>query len=91
MLIKLIFRKKSRLRIIFDAKQMRQSTVFCCLKPAFNSLNENQNKLVALKKGFDNSFENNIEKLSLGQTFKAQHPICRSMHLYPICSYQRQK
>lgn len=58
-----IFRKKSKLRIIFDAKGMRQSSVFEYLKIAFNSLNKYNNKLVAVKEGLYNSFENGIEKL----------------------------
>lgn len=61
--MRLIFRKKSKLRIIFDAKKMRQSSMFWYLKPALNSLNKNQNKLVAVKGGSYNSFENGIEKL----------------------------
>lgn len=89
--MRLIFRKKSKLRIIFDAKKMRQSSMFWYLKPALNSLNKKQNKLVTVKEGSYNSFENGIEKLSLGQTLKAQHPICCSIHLYSIFSTNGKK
>lgn len=85
----LTYRKKSKLRIIFDAKGMRQSSMFWHLKSLFNLLNKNQNKLVVAKEGLYNSFENGIEKLSLGQNFKAEYPFCCNTH--PICSYQSQK
>ena len=39
--------------------------MFWYLKTVFNSLNKNQNKLVVVKKGLYNSFENGIEKFSL--------------------------
>lgn len=76
---------------MFDAKGMRQNSVFWYLKTALNSVNKNQNKLVSVKEGLYKSIENGIKKLSLGQTFKTRHPICCSTHLYPICSYQSQK
>lgn len=47
--------------------------------------------MVFAKEGLYNSFENGIEKLSLWQSFQAQHPFCCTTHLYPICSYQSQK
>lgn len=69
---------------------MRKSSRLWYLKRLFNSLNKNQNKIVA-KEGLCNPFEYGIEKLSLWQSFKAQHPFCCNAHLYPICSYQSQK
>lgn len=68
---------------------MRQSSMFWHLKRLFNLLNKNQNKLVVAKEGLYNSFENGIEKLSLGQNFKAEYPFCCNTH--PICSYRSQK
>lgn len=92
MLIRLTYTQEEiKAKDIFDAKGMRQNSVFWYLKTAFNSVNKNQNKLVSVKGGLYKSIENGIKKLSLGQAFKTQHPICCSTHLYPICSYQSQK
>lgn len=56
--------KETKLRILFDAKGMRQSSRLWYLKIFFSSLNKNQNKMVVAKCLY-NSFENGFEKLSL--------------------------
>lgn len=63
-------RKKSKLRIIFDAKGMRKSSRFWHLKRLFNLLNKNQNKRLLPKRVYTTPLKMALKNCHLDKASK---------------------